>query len=202
MSPKATNVYWQETKISKSDRIKKLGHKSFVIWFTGLSAAGKTTIATALEKRLFDQGAHTYLLDGDNMRHGLNKDLGFSAADREENIRRVGEVAGLMVDAGLVVLTAFISPFRAHREQVRNLLQQNEFIEVFVKCSLEVCEKRDPKGLYQKARKGEVRDFTGIDSEYEAPLSPELILDSENQNISDLVEQVVSYLKQNDYLSS
>jgi len=173
-----------------------------VLWFTGLSGSGKSTIANAVEKELNQKyRAHTYLLDGDNIRTGLNKDLSFSAEDRSENIRRIGEVARLFVDAGLIVLTAFISPFREDRKVVRDLLGNGDFVEIFVHCPLEVCEQRDPKGLYQKARLGEIQNFTGINSPYEAPDSPELTLDSSVLTVEECVEQVIQYLKSQSLLS-
>jgi bifunctional enzyme CysN/CysC len=171
-------VRWHETTISKTDRRRLNGHGSGVIWLTGLSGAGKSTLANELERRLRARAVRTYLLDGDNVRHGLNRDLGFSAADRVENIRRVAEVSKLMVDAGLVVITAFISPFRAERQLARELVAHGEFVEVFVNAPLEVAEQRDPKGLYKKARRGELKQFTGIDSPYETPENAEVVIDT------------------------
>ena len=168
------NIKWQQLDVNSAQREALLGHKSAVLWFTGLSGSGKSTVANALEQALAAQGKHTYLLDGDNVRHGLNRDLGFTEADRIENIRRVGEVAKLMADAGLIVLTAFISPFRAERQLVRDMLPAGEFIEIFVDTPLEVAERRDVKGLYKKARSGELKNFTGIDSPYEPPEHPEI----------------------------
>src|SRR3954466_9806839 len=159
---KSTNVVWHEQSLTKKNRREQNGHNSFVVWFTGLSGSGKSTLANALAARLYNDGVRNYVLDGDNVRHGLNKDLGFSEEDRTENIRRIGEVSKLFVDSGQVVLTAFISPFQEDRAQVREILEGNEFVEVYVECPLEECEKRDPKGLYKKARSGEIRDFTGI----------------------------------------
>jgi len=188
--------------IERQHRSEIKGHRSAVLWFTGLSGSGKSTIANAVEKELNQKyRAHTYLLDGDNIRTGLNKDLGFSAKDRSENIRRIGEVARLFVDAGLIVLTAFISPFREDRKVVRDLLGNGDFVEIFVHCPLEVCEQRDPKGLYQKARLGEIQNFTGINSPYEAPDSPELTLDSSVLTVEECVEQVIQYLKSQSLLS-
>jgi len=188
--------------IERQRRSEIKGHRSAVLWFTGLSGSGKSTIANAVEKELNQKyRAHTYLLDGDNIRTGLNKDLGFSAKDRSENIRRIGEVARLFVDAGLIVLTAFISPFREDRKVVRDLLGNGDFVEIFVHCPLEVCEQRDPKGLYQKARLGEIQNFTGINSPYEAPDSPELTLDSSVLTVEECVEQVIQYLKSQSLLS-
>jgi adenylylsulfate kinase len=189
------NIIRHKSKISKSDREKLNGHKGACIWFTGLSGSGKSTLANAVEKVLFDKGIHTYLLDGDSIRQGLNSDLDFSKEGRIENIRRVGEVSNLFVDAGLIVLTSFISPFKKDREIVRNLLPKNKFIEIFVDCDLETCEKRDPKGLYKKARAGEIKDFTGISSPYEKPENPELKIDNGmNSNLTENVKMIVGYL--------
>ena len=195
---KDRNVFWHETHISREEREKIKNHLGYCLWFTGLSASGKSTIANILEKRLVESDNHTYLLDGDNIRHRLNKDLGFSDEDREENIRRIGEVANLFVDAGLGVLTAFISPFRKDRDLVRDLLPEGRFIEIFVDCDLEVCEQRDPKGLYKKARNNEIKEFTGISSPYEPPENPELILKNNVEaDIEKNVEIILDYLKKN-----
>ena len=191
---KSSNVTWHESSLSKDLRRKQNGHESTVLWFTGLSGSGKSTIANAVAKELYNRNIRSYVLDGDNIRHGLNKDLGFSEEDRTENIRRIGEVSKLFVDSGQFVLTAFISPFRADRQIVRDLLEEGEFIEVYLKCPLEECEVRDPKGLYDKARKGIIKDFTGIDSPYEEPEHPEIILDSDQYSIEECVEQVIDYL--------
>jgi adenylylsulfate kinase len=193
---KPTNITWHETSISKENRREKNGHGSCALWFTGLSGSGKSTIANAVSHELFRQGISEYVLDGDNIRHGLNKDLGFSDFDRTENIRRIGEVAKLFVDSGKVVTTAFISPFRSDRDQVRALFEDGEFIEVFVQCPIEECERRDPKQLYAKARRGEIRDFTGIDSPYEAPEQPEITLHSDQVTVEEAVGQVFAYLKE------
>jgi adenylylsulfate kinase len=192
---KPTNITWHETSISKENRREKNGHGSCALWFTGLSGSGKSTIANAVSNELFRRGISEYVLDGDNIRHGLNKDLGFSDYDRTENIRRIGEVAKLFVDSGKVVTTAFISPFRSDRDQVRALFEDGEFIEVFVQCPIEECERRDPKQLYAKARRGEIKDFTGIDSPYEAPEQPEITLHSYQVTVEEAVEQVFAYLK-------
>ncbi|MGX6445039.1 adenylyl-sulfate kinase [Neobacillus sp. K501] len=192
---KATNITWHASTVSKSDRRVQNGHGSAVLWFTGLSGSGKSTIANAVSSELYRQGINEYVLDGDNIRHGLNKDLGFSDYDRTENIRRIGEVAKLFVDSGALVTTAFISPFRSDRDQVRALFEEGEFIEVFVDCPLDECERRDPKQLYVKARRGEIKDFTGIDSPYEAPESPEIILRSDLLSVEEAVEQVLAYLQ-------
>jgi adenylylsulfate kinase len=188
------HVVWHQTHISKQDRAAKKQQKPVCIWLTGLSGAGKSTIANALEVALTEQGKHTYLLDGDNVRHGLNKNLGMSDDDRAENIRRVSEVAKLMVDAGLVVVTAFISPFRADRDAARALFEDGEFVEVFVDAPLEECEKRDPKGLYKKARAGEIKEFTGIDSPYEAPEKPEMVINTAENDIEACVREIMAQL--------
>jgi adenylylsulfate kinase len=195
-----TNLTWHHSTITKAERRNRNGHHSCVLWFTGLSGSGKSTIANAVSKKLFELGIQNYVLDGDNIRHGLNKDLGFSPEDRTENIRRIGEVAKLFVDSGQFVLTAFISPFQQDRDNVRNILEQNEFIEIYVRCPLEECEKRDPKGLYKKARNGEIRDFTGIDSPYEEPYSPELVIETHLYSIEECAEQVISYLRHRNFI--
>lgn len=180
---------------AKKDRNKLLGHRSFVVWFTGLSGSGKSTLANNLEIKLINDRVLTYILDGDNIRHGLNKDLGFSEEDRKENIRRIGEVSKLMVDSGIIVLTAFISPFREDRNTVRKLLGENEFVEVYVKCPVNICESRDVKGLYKKARKGEIKHFTGIDSPYEEPVNPEFIIDTEKNPAEKSTEELYEFIK-------
>lgn len=195
------NVVWHDHPVTRAEREQQHGHRGVVLWFTGLSGSGKSTVAGALEQSLHRLGVSTYLLDGDNVRHGLCRDLGFSDEDRKENIRRVGEVAKLMVDAGLVVLTAFISPHRAERQMVRDLLGDGQFIEVFVDTPLAVCEARDPKGLYKKARAGELRNFTGIDSVYEAPDAPEIHLDGE-QLVTKLTGQLLDLLRHHDIIRS
>ncbi len=193
---KATNIVWHPSIVKKEDREKLLGQKGVVIWFTGLSGSGKSTLAHAVEEMLHKMGKLTYVLDGDNIRHGLNKNLGFSPEDREENIRRIGEVAKLFVDAGIITMTAFISPYRKDRDAARALLKEGEFIEVFVKVPLEVAEQRDPKGLYKKARAGEIKQFTGIDAPYEEPLHPELLVDTSKLSLQDSAKMVVDYLKE------
>ncbi|RTZ14777.1 adenylyl-sulfate kinase [Vibrio aquaticus] len=195
------NIVWHQHSIDKQFRAQLKKQKPAVLWFTGLSGAGKSTVAGALENKLAQQGYHTYLLDGDNVRHGLCNDLGFSEQDRRENIRRIGELSKLMADAGLIVLSAFISPHRAERQLVRDLLPEGEFIEVFVNAPLEVCEKRDPKGLYKKARAGEIPNFTGIDSEYEAPLQPEIDLRAGEKSIDALVDDCLAALKQRNIIA-
>ena len=199
---KATNVTWHDHTVSKAERQKLKNHKSAVLWFTGLSGAGKSTVANTVDHLLHSKGIHTYVLDGDNVRMGLNKNLGFSADDRAENIRRIGEVAKLFCDSGTFVLTAFISPYRVDRDRAREILDDGEFIEVYVDASLETCEGRDPKGLYKKARAGEIKGFTGIDDPYEAPEKPEITLDSDSKSIDELAEEVVKYLSDNGYLSA
>lgn len=190
------NLTRHESRVSRGDRKNTFGHLPCALWFTGLSGSGKSTIAVEVERALIDRGVHAYVLDGDNVRHGLNADLGFSDEDRRENIRRLGEVSRLFVEAGVVVITAFISPFREDRDRVRSQLGPNEFVEVYAKCPVEVCEKRDPKGLYAKARAGEITDFTGIDSPYEEPLNPELVLDTGALTIVECVEKVVALLEE------
>jgi adenylylsulfate kinase len=190
----SANIYWHSHPVDRDSRAEQKGQEPLVIWFTGLSASGKSTIAGALEQILAHQGYHTYLLDGDNLRHGLCADLGFSDADRNENIRRVGEVAALMADAGLITLAAFISPFRRDRERVRAMVPQGRFVEVFVDTSLEGCEARDPKGLYAKARRGEIRGFTGIDSPYEPPKAAEVVLDGDVLSVPEAVNSLLAYL--------
>ena len=199
---KATNVTWHDHKVASADRAKLNKHKGVVLWFTGLSACGKSTIANTVDHLLHQKGVHTYLLDGDNIRMGLNKNLGFSAEDRAENIRRIGEVGKLFADAGVVTMTAFISPYKADRDNVRTLLKPGEFVEIYVNASVETCEKRDPKGLYKKARAGEIKNFTGISDPYEAPEKPELILDSNTKGIDDLANEVVAYLESKGYLKN
>ncbi len=193
---KATNITWHEHKVSREEREKLLGQKGVILWFTGLSGSGKSTVANEVSHRLHQMGKLNYILDGDNIRHGLNKDLGFSPEDRAENIRRISEVANLFADAGVITITAFISPYRKDRDFCRSLAGDGRFIEIYVKASLETCEKRDPKGLYKKARAGEIKEFTGISAPYEEPLNPEIILDSDNLSIEEEVEKVLGYLKE------
>lgn len=195
------NIVWHQHAVDKAARAANKNQKPAVLWFTGLSGSGKSTVAGALEHELHQAGYHTYLLDGDNVRFGLCGDLGFSDEDRKENIRRVGEVAKLMVDAGIIVLTAFISPHRQERQQVRNLLPEAEFIEIHVDADLAVCEQRDPKGLYKKARAGEIKNFTGIDSVYEAPTSPEIYLNNGTNPLSLSVQQVMEFLSEHGYIN-
>ncbi|WP_407267958.1 adenylyl-sulfate kinase [Radiobacillus sp. PE A8.2] len=197
---KSTNIQWHDSKVTKAERQQMKGHKSAVLWFTGLSGSGKSTISAELEKQLHNMGIHTYRLDGDNVRHGLNNNLGFSAKDRTENIRRVGEVSKLMVDAGVVTLSAFISPYSKDRYNVRQMLEAGEFVEVYVKCSLEAAEERDPKGLYKKARAGEIKGFTGIDDPYEEPVNPEVTVKTDKETVEESVAVIVEYLKVEGYI--
>ncbi|WP_044366955.1 adenylyl-sulfate kinase [Vibrio fluvialis] len=194
------DIVWHNMTVTHQDRIALKQQKPVVLWFTGLSGSGKSTVANAVESRLMALGKHSYLLDGDNVRHGLNKDLGFSDGDRVENIRRIGEVAKLFVDSGMIVLTAFISPFTADRRQVRDLLYDGQFLEVFIDTPLAVCEQRDPKGLYKKARAGEIKHFTGIDSDYQAPMNAEIHIETANQSVAQCAEQVIQRLIQLGYI--
>ena len=195
---KATNVHWHEGDITRDDRHKLLGQKGVTLWFTGLSASGKSTIAVALEGALAERNKLVYRLDGDNIRMGINKNLGFSAEDRKENIRRIGEIAKLFVDAGVITLTSFISPYREDRDMVRRLHDEAgmDFVEVFVDCALDVAEQRDPKGLYKKARAGEIKNFTGIDDPYEVPEQPEIVLRSDQLSLDEEVSHLIRYLEE------
>lgn len=197
---KSENITWQATKVDKQQRQARFGHKSAVLWFTGLSGSGKSTIAVELEKQLFERNINSYVLDGDNVRFGLNRNLGFSAEERTENIRRIGEVSKLFVDAGTITLTAFISPYRADRDHVREILGDEEFIEVFVDTPIEVCEDRDVKHLYEKARRGEIKGFTGIDAPYETPNNPEITIDTSTQSLEASVQQIIDYLTSHGYI--
>ena len=199
-SEKSRNIVWHAGVVTRSERENATGHKGCTIWMTGLSASGKSTLAVALEKALWDRGVRSYVLDGDNVRHGLNKDLGFSPEDRNENIRRIGEVAKLFTDAGVVNVTAFISPYRADRDRVRAIMGDGDFIEVFVNCPVEVCEQRDPKGLYKKARAGQIPEFTGISAPYEEPLKPELSVDTHLESEAASLAKVVRYLEERGYI--
>jgi adenylylsulfate kinase len=198
---KSKHVVWHPGAVTKADREAISAHKACTIWMTGLPASGKSTLAVALEKALWDRGVHAYVLDGDNIRHGLNKDLGFSPEDRNENIRRIGEVAKLFTTAGVINVTAFISPYRADRDQARKIMAASEFIEVFVDCPVEVCEQRDPKGHYKKARAGEIPEFTGISAPYEPPLHPEMVIHTDRESEAESVARILSYLEANDYIS-
>ena len=190
----STNIAWHHASVDRNARAEQRGHRSAILWFTGLSGAGKSTLANAVNQALFDRGLATYVLDGDNVRHGLCKDLGFSDADREENIRRIGEVAKLFLDSGVIVLTAFVSPFRADRDKARALVEDGDFLEIFCSADLSVCEERDTKGLYAKARAGEIKEFTGISSPYEAPENPELSVDTGAGDLESCVNRVVDAL--------
>ncbi len=197
---KATNIKWHHGKITKEDRAKLLNQKGATIWLTGLSGSGKSTIAVELEHALIENKHQAYILDGDNIRHGLNKNLGFSPEDRKENIRRIGEVAKLFTEANIITIAAFVSPYREDRDNVRKLLEDGAFIEVYVKCSVEVCEERDTKGLYKKARTGEVKDFTGISAPYEEPLNPELTIDSSTLSVEESAREILNYLEEKGYV--
>jgi len=197
---KATNITWHEGTVTRAEREKKLGQRGATIWLTGLSGSGKSTIAVAAEGALHERGKLAYVLDGDNVRHGLNKNLGFSPEDRTENIRRIGEVARLFTDAGIIALTSFISPYRADRDAVRAIGEPGDFVEVLVDASVETCEGRDVKGLYKKARAGEIPEFTGISAPYEAPEKPELVLDTNSQTVEESVRQLIGYLEEKGYL--
>ncbi len=192
---KATNITWHQGNITPADRERLLNQKGVVLWFTGLSASGKSTLALSVEERLFEMGHLTSVLDGDNIRHGLNKNLGFSPEDREENIRRIGEVSKLFADAGVITMTAFISPYRADRDKARERLSDGRFIEIYMQVPLHIAEQRDPKGLYEKARKGEIKEFTGISAPYEEPLNPELIVDTGKLNVKESSDLVLNYLR-------
>ncbi|MEW6441430.1 MAG: adenylyl-sulfate kinase [bacterium] len=195
---KATNIFWHPGAIARADRERMKNHQGFTIWFTGLSASGKSTLASALEQALFERGYHTYILDGDNIRHGLNRNLGFSPEDREENIRRIGEVAKLFRDAGIINMTAFISPYIKDRQLARNLdRQRKDFIEVFVDCPIGVCEERDPKGMYKKARQGSIKEFTGVSAPYEPPPNPEIHIRTDKMSVQECVDAILSYLVEN-----
>ncbi|MCU0289635.1 MAG: adenylyl-sulfate kinase [Acidobacteria bacterium] len=193
---KATNITWHEHTVTLADREELLKQKGVLLWFTGLSASGKSTVANELTYRLHKLGKLTYVLDGDNIRHGLNKNLGFSPGDREENIRRISEVGKLFADAGVITTTAFISPYRKDRDNARQMLGDGRFIEIFVKASIDTCEQRDPKGLYKKAKNGEIKEFTGISAPYEEPLKPEIVLDANTMTIEDEVQVVLNYLEE------
>jgi adenylylsulfate kinase len=196
----SNNTTWHHHTITKEQRAEAKNQKPCILWFTGLSGSGKSTLANLLESKLYDIGCHTYLLDGDNLRHGLNNDLGFDDKSREENIRRVGEVAKLLVDSGLIVLATFISPFKRDREKVRDLVNDSEFVEIFVDTPLEICEQRDPKKLYEKARTGEIKNFTGIDSPYENPDNPEIHIIEYKEDIKESLDKILRYLVKNGYI--
>ena len=199
---KSSNVTWHHGQVTRAEREKLLRQRGVTVWFTGLSGSGKSTLAVAAERALVSRGRLAYVLDGDNIRHGLNKNLGFGPADRTENIRRIGEVAKLFTDAGLIVFTSFISPYRADRDAVRALMPAGDFVEVFVDASVATCEGRDVKGLYRRARAGEIPEFTGISAPYEAPLSPEWVLDTNRQSVDESVEAILRYLEDKGYLAT
>ena len=198
----SSNVTWHHGQVTRAEREKLLRQRGVTVWFTGLSGSGKSTLAVAAERALVSRGRLAYVLDGDNIRHGLNKNLGFGPADRTENIRRIGEVAKLFTDAGLIVFTSFISPYRADRDAVRALMPAGDFVEVFVDASVATCEGRDVKGLYRRARAGEIPEFTGISAPYEAPLSPEWVLDTNRQSVDESVEAILRYLEDKGYLAT
>lgn len=200
MTGKSSNVVWHHATVTRARREALNGHRSAILWFTGLSGAGKSTIAHALEERLHRIGCRTFVFDGDNVRHGLCSDLGFSVEDRTENIRRVGEMVKLFLDAGVISLTAFISPLRSDRRRVRQLVAEGDFIEVYCRCSLDVCEARDVKGLYKKARAGEIKEFTGISSPYEEPEKPEVVIDTDRHTLDECVDMLVEYLRKRQML--
>jgi adenylylsulfate kinase len=197
---KNNNIIWHHASVTRQQREKLNGHKSVVLWFTGLPSSGKSTIAHAVEEKLYQMGCRTLVLDGDNVRHGLCSDLGFSVSDRAENIRRIGEMVKLFVEAGVIVLTAFISPFKKDRHRVRSLLRQGDFVEIYCKCPLGICEERDIKGFYKRAKIGEIKDFTGISSPYEEPENPELILDTDELTVEECVSKVIGFLREKGYI--
>jgi adenylylsulfate kinase len=199
---KASNITWHQGTVTRQDRQRMLGQKGVTVWLTGLSAAGKSTIAVILERMLLERGRLAYRLDGDNIRHGLNKNLGFSAEDRAENIRRIGEVAKLFTDAGVIVIASFISPYRVDRDAVRSNMAAGDFVEVYVKVSVEAAAKRDPKGLYKKAMAGEIKNFTGVDDPYEAPVKAEIVIETEHVSTEEAAQQMMNYLDQKGYLSA
>jgi len=201
-SVKSTNITWHKPLVTQEDRDKRNGYKGAVLWFTGLPSSGKSTLAHQLERSLFDRGCNAYVLDGDNLRHRLNKDLSFSPEDRQENIRRIGEVANLFADSGTIVIAAFISPYREDREQARALNEPGRFFEVYCKCSLETCEDRDPKGLYKRARKGEVKAFTGVSAPYQEPENPEIIIETDEQSLDECVLKILGFLEREGVLSA
>jgi len=197
---KSKHVVWHPGAVTKADRETISGHKACTLWMTGLPASGKSTLAVALEKALWDRGVHAYVLDGDNIRHGLNRDLGFSPADRTENIRRIGEVAKLFTTAGVINVTAFISPYRDDRDRVRQSMADGEFVEVYVDCPVEECERRDPKGHYKKARAGEIAEFTGVSAPYEPPVKPEIVVNTARESEAESITKILSYLEANGYI--
>ena len=201
-SDKTSNTVWHHATVTRQRREDQNAHKSFILWFTGLSGAGKSTLAHALEEQLHQLGCRTFVFDGDNVRHGLCGDLGFSEDDRQENIRRIGEMCKLFIEAGVIALTAFISPFRADRRKVRDLVPGGDFIEVYCKCSIDVCESRDDKGLYRRAKAGEIKDFTGISSPYEEPAQAEIAIDTDTVTLEDSVDKILAYLKLHGFVNN
>ena len=199
--PKSKNITWHHGLVERGEREKRNKNRGVILWYTGLSGSGKSTIANEVEKKIFEGGYHTYVLDGDNIRFGLNSNLGFSPEDRTENIRRIGEVAKLFVDAGIIVSTAFISPYREDRDRVRSIVEDGDMVEIFVQCDITICEQRDAKGLYKKARAGEIKEFTGISAPYEEPAQAELTIDSGKHSVEECAQMVIEYLKGNNYLS-
>ncbi len=196
---KSENIKWHNSSVTRERREKQNLHKSFILWFTGLSGSGKSTLAHAVEEQLFQMGCRTFVFDGDNVRHGLSKDLGFSTGDRKENIRRIGEMCNLFIEAGVVALTAFISPFKADRAMVRKIVPDGNFIEVYCDCNINICEKRDVKGIYKKARNGEIPEFTGISSPYEVPVNPEIIVNTGEDTLEECTNAVIDYLQNNKF---
>ena len=199
--PKSRNITWSHSLVTRQEREERQGHTGAILWFTGLSGSGKSTLSQAVERKLFERGCQTYILDGDNVRFGLNRDLGFSPEDRTENIRRIGEVAKLFMDSGAIVLTAFISPYRTDRDANRELVAEGEFLEIYAKCSLEECENRDPKGLYKKARAGEIPEFTGISAPYEEPLTAEIVVETDTADVDACVEAIIAQLHERGVLA-
>lgn len=195
------NIQWHKSLVSRNDREEQNGHRSVIVWFTGLSGAGKSTLAHAVEGRLHELGCRTYVFDGDNVRHGMCSDLGFSEEDRSENIRRIGEMSKLFIEAGIIALTAFISPYQKDRNRVRSLVEEGDFLEIYCHCPVEVCEERDVKGLYAKARAGEIKDFTGVSSPYEPPVEPELVLNTSWQSLQECVDKVIALLRQRNIIA-
>jgi adenylylsulfate kinase len=197
---KSTNITWHQPLVTQADRETRNQYKGVVLWLTGLPSSGKSTLAHEVERLLFERGCNSYVLDGDNVRHRLNKDLGFSPEDRKENIRRIGEVANLFTEAGVIVLTAFISPYQADRDQARAVNEQGRFLEIYCKCTLEECERRDPKGLYRRARQGEIREFTGVNAPYEEPVSAEIVVDTDKHTLEECAQQILRHLEERDII--